>query len=382
MNIERLENETDAQLMLRVCSLKDQIGTWEEVTEILNNLTGNSYSESTYRKKYKKFMQESAMEDELKKERVKIQTLNLERNYVDRTAARQELYYEYLHDIISTLPVPKFKHVASINKDSNVEYIMTIADVHYGASFISMNNKYSLEEAVHRFSELYAKTINFVREHKISNIRIASLGDIIQGMLRINDVRLNDSSVVRATVEISRIMSNFLNELSEYVNIDYYHVPYANHTQLRPLGTKASELAYEDMEFVIGNYIKDMCRDNERITIHFAEEGKQFIRIPMTGSEIVAMHGHQIKNLDSALNDMSNLLNRHIDYLLLAHTHSGRTVPGHEASYLDTEVLVSSSFVGSDPYSDSIFKGSKAAVQVYGFDSRHGHTETYKFILN
>jgi hypothetical protein len=38
--------------------------------------------------------------------------------------------------------------------------------------------------------------------------------------------------------------------------------------------------------------------------------------------------------------------------------------------------------IGSDPYSDSIMKGSKAAAKVYGFDNLHGHTETYKFILN
>lgn len=47
MEYERLKNETDAQLFLRICQLKDQIGTWQDVADILNELTGNSYSEST-----------------------------------------------------------------------------------------------------------------------------------------------------------------------------------------------------------------------------------------------------------------------------------------------------------------------------------------------
>jgi hypothetical protein len=46
------------------------------------------------------------------------------------------------------------------------------------------------------------------------------------------------------------------------------------------------------------------------------------------------------------------------------------------------EVLTASSFIGSDPYSDSLYKGSKGAVDIYGFDERYGHTETYKIILN
>ena len=55
----------------------------------------------------------------------------------------------------------------------------------------------------------------------------------------------------------------------------------------------------EDLEYLIGNYIKDLCRDNTRINIYLAEEGKQYIEIPILGFEIIAIHGHQIKNIES-----------------------------------------------------------------------------------
>jgi hypothetical protein len=62
--------------------------------------------------------------------------------------------------------------------------------------------------------------------------------------------------------------------------------------------------------------------------------------------------------------------------------HSGQEIPNNEYSTLDTEILVSPSFCGSDPYADSLFKGNRAAVKIYGFNYIYGHTESYKIILN
>jgi hypothetical protein len=55
MEFQRLENESDEELIYRVCSQKEIIGTWEQVKDILNELTGNDFGESTYRKKYSAF---------------------------------------------------------------------------------------------------------------------------------------------------------------------------------------------------------------------------------------------------------------------------------------------------------------------------------------
>ena len=55
MDFQRLPNETDEQLVLRVCSCKDSIGSWSKVSEVLNGLLNNNFDESTYRKRYKEF---------------------------------------------------------------------------------------------------------------------------------------------------------------------------------------------------------------------------------------------------------------------------------------------------------------------------------------
>lgn len=396
---KRLENESDEELIYRVTSDKDKIGSWQDVADILNDLLGTEYTESKFRKQRQafdrmfsanqyKFIDSSLYTKELdkklediRKERIKLQTANIERGRIDRNESRQEMYYEYIGNTCTSLPLPEFQPLYC-DDENEIEYLMTLADVHYGAKFTSENNKYSPEIAKERFEYLSGQVIDFIQKHSVSKLHIVSLGDLVQGILRISDLKINDSTVVKATVEISRLIALFLRELSVYAKIEYYHAPSANHTQIRPLGSKASEIADEDLEYLIGNYIKDLCSINERISIHLAYYGKQYIEIPIMGNEIIAMHGHQLKNIENSIRDLSMLRRSFIDYLILGHFHSGKEIPSFEGCYNDTEILISPSFIGSDPYSDSIMKGSKASVKIYGFSNVFGHIETYKMILN
>ena len=50
MEYRRFENETEEELIYRICSQKDTIGTWNDVADILNNLLNYEYTESRYRK--------------------------------------------------------------------------------------------------------------------------------------------------------------------------------------------------------------------------------------------------------------------------------------------------------------------------------------------
>lgn len=398
MGYKRYENESEEELIYRVCKDKDLIGNWEQVSEILNKILNYEYTSSKYRKQYQSFQKmlkanQSKFTDSnkqleeikkqieiLRKERIKNQTVNIERNRVDRSESRQELYYENIGSICNSVPLPIFREL-NINSGKE-KYVVTLADIHYGAKFKSENNEYSPLIAKERFNELRDNLIEFINQKDLNELSIVSLGDVLQGILRVSDLKINDSSVVKATVEISHLIAIMINDLSEYCNINYYHALSANHTQIRPLGTKSSELADEDLEYVIGNYIKDLCKDNERIKVVLADDNKQYVKVNIFDYEILAMHGHQIKNIENSLKDISMLRHKFVDYLLLGHYHNGKEIPSQESTYIDTEILISPSFIGSDPYSDSLMKGNKSAVKIYGFDETKGHNETYKIVLN
>lgn len=400
-NYARLDGETDQELIYRICSEKDKIGTWSDVKNILNRILHKTYGESTYRKSYQSFnkMMEANRNkfvnsneqleeinkqiEELKRERIKLQTSNIERNRIDRSVSRQEMYYEYVGNAITSLPLPEFNPFPIENKEGEtIEYLVALSDMHYGATFKSENNEYSPDIARDRLVYLTEELVQFTQKNKIGKLNIVCLGDVLQGLIHLTDLKINDSTVVKSCVEICRLIAMMLNTLSAYTQIEYYHVPSANHTQIRALGARANELMDEDLEYLIGNYIKDLCRDNKRINVHLASEGKQYLIIPVNGYDVIAMHGHQIKNIENSIKDISMMRREFTDYLLLGHLYAGKQIVAHEGCCNDSEVLVAGSFVGSDSYSDSLFKGSKASVSIYGFDYVYGHTETYKIILN
>ena len=406
MVFKKLENENESQYIYRIGQAKDNgliNDTWDNIAIKINTELGKPENEwkgeSVYRKKYLNFKEArdnhvfdvptNQQIDELKntineirEEKIKIQTLNIERNRYDREESRQALFYEYVGSQINSLPLPEFKPLYRLNENNKVNYLVCIADIHYGASFVSRNNEYSPEIFKERLSFLATYLLEFINRKKIDTITIAELGDTIQGILRISDLKLNDSSVVKAVVEISRLLAEFLNELSKYVNIEYYHVGTSNHSQIRPLGTKANQFVDEDLEYVIGNYISDLLKNNFRVNVHLVNNGEHFIEIKGLGYKVIAAHGHQFNNLETAVRDMSMSLGEFVDYLVVGHYHNAKNVDIAEGCTYNMELLCCPSFVGSDPYADSLMKGSKAATVVYGFDEIYGHTETYKFILN
>lgn len=394
---KRFENETDEELIYRICEDKEQIGSWQNVANIINELTGNDFGESTYRKKYQAFKKmleanqskfvdsEAQLKEieiqkrELQKERNKLYATKTEYSRQIRQQSRFELFYENVANEISLYDVPNFRYINTLNQKN--EYILSIADIYAGANFVTETNDYSFEEITKRFEKLYTDVVNFVLDKNISNLKVLCMGDDIQGILRLSDLQLNESSVVKATVFVAKTIARFLNDLSEYCFIDYYHCPTSNHSQTRPLGTKASEIASEDVEYVICNYIKDVLVNNSRIIPHM-NFGYEYIEIPIFDFKTIAMHGHTINNIDNVLKDLTYHKKTFYTTVFLAHYHAAKMGTVGEMSDTDCEVIVCPSFVGSCPYSEKLMKGAKPSCCIYGYDKKYGHLETYKFILN
>ena len=88
---------------------------------------------------------------ELQKERNKLYATKTEYSRQVRQQSRFELFYENVANEVSLYEVPNFKYV-DISKHQN-EYILSIADIHAGANFVTETNEYSLEEITKRFEK-------------------------------------------------------------------------------------------------------------------------------------------------------------------------------------------------------------------------------------
>ena len=315
--------------------------------------------------------------EELIKERMKLQTTKIEYNRNLRKDSRFEMFYENINDARDRLPMPVFEEL--ICEEQEGEYVLALADIHYGAFFESINNSYSREEVQRRFGKLIAKLKVLIHKNEINKLNIIELGDTIQGMLRLSDVKLNDIPVVDSVVEVSRLIATFLNELSRYTEITYRQVMASNHSQNRYLGTKANEMPNEDMERVIGNYIKDLVANNSRVEVVLSE--RDYDSFELSKQKILTLHGHQIKNINNAIRDYSMLHRTFYDICFVAHFHGGKQMSVAEGNG-NTEIVVCPSFIGSDPYSDSLKIGSKGMCRLFKIEENQGITEQYTIILN
>ena len=137
MEFKRYENETDDELIYRICSQKEMIGCWQDVADILNDILDENYNESKYRKAYqaqKKIIdlkQESLadineqlneledLKNELYKERVKLQDVQRLKRKDLREESRFENLLEVLENLqLSNITINEYK---PINKNEKRE---------------------------------------------------------------------------------------------------------------------------------------------------------------------------------------------------------------------------------------------------------------------
>ena len=404
-NLGRKLNESEADFINRICGYRvEKRWKWQEIADFINDELGYNFSESKYRKNYAreqiayyKGLEDASGESGEQHEETEFtdKELDLREKYkgasenvpyyrLMRQDSRFERFYKLVGENIKALEPPKLSVDAEHFKrdaENGNRFVMSLADLHIGACFESINNRYSMEIARQRFEFLLDELKFFVVEHDIGELTILSLGDVVQGILRVSDLKLNEAPVVEAFVFAMRLLAEFLNELSRFCVVDFKQICYSNHDQLRPLGTKASELAAEDMGKILLAYLQDVLRKNERVKIEGDVE-RDYFEFKIFDFNCIALHGHQVKNVKDLYKDLANRHRVFYDYIFLGHSHSTKEFVNAEGEHHDCETLVTSSFCGSDKYSDSLFVGSKASVRIYEFHSQLGRIASYKIILN
>lgn len=400
MDFKRYDGETEEQLLYRIGKIKDELGySWQEIANIMNELLDYDYSESKYRKAFKKmlnsnevytFEEKSNYDEELEKlnnlkqdiksERIKLQTLNLERNRLNREDARQELFYEQIGQYIKSKNVEKFKPIYK-PKNKNMKYLLGIADIHANAKWKTNTNEYSMDIVSQRFMKLLVEIIQFIKEKELDELNIVLLGDLIDGCLRMSNLQTMDSTVAKSVADISDMLIGFLETLVErtHIHINLFDVVYSNHSMPRFLQNYDIR---EDLGYTINRYIRTGLRNNQNIDIYSPLDGDICLDFKIWDFNVIGFHGHTEKNQSEAIKNFTMERRKLYDYAVNGHLHSNQRTSISIGGLHDVENIQFPSFCGDDPYSNSIHKTSKGACMICGFDKDYGYIEDYKIILN
>ena len=404
MEWTRLENESEEHLLMRLATHKDEIGTWDDIAAIMNELTGKSHTESKWRKDCKAYRQQGINFDdlyedksdnisstsssnssidlqriELEKERKKLQTEKIEYNKWLRENARDEMIFEQIHNAISQLKPLSYPPVVN-EYAGDKEYLLCFGDTHYGAEFEikglsgEVINAYSPDIFERRMWELQAKVIDICGKEEISVLNIVELGDFLDGLLRISQLMRLRYGVVDSTIHYSEFISKWLNNLSAYVKIRYQNT-YGNHDQLRMLGQPKNTFTDDNMGKIISAFIK--CRLENNPNFEFIENPTSYIYMNLCGYNVLGIHG-EVKNMEKSLHEFSKMYGVKIDYLLAGHLHHSKI----QDVGSDSKVINIPSIIGTDPYAQSLGKVSDSGANLFVFEEGKGISCQYNIKLN
>ena len=397
MEYKRYEGETEDELIYRICSQKDQIGTWKDVRDILNNLLNYSYNESTYRKKYQYFNKllyansskfadseaqlETLREEkrELEKLKKQIQTEKIEYNKWLREEARDKLITEKIVNAINNQEKFDIPSPIIIDTISKREGLLCFGDEHVGTEFVVKGlfgetiNEYNLDVFYRRMSDLLTQTVKIIKKENIDILNIFSLGDFTDGVLRVSQLKNLKYGVVESTVLYANYISEWLNELSKYVKIRFQTVQ-GNHSQLRLLDKVKGTFEHENMEMIVSNTIKYRLKDNPNFKYIDTMNGMMINKI--CGFNFVGIHG-EVKSMEQALKDYQLMYDIKIDYLIAGHLHHSKS----ETIGIDKEVINVPSIIGVDPYSIKLRKTSNAGATLLIISEEYGKEIEYSIKL-
>ena len=312
------------------------------------------------------------------KERQKLRDEKLEYNRLLREEARDELITERICEAVRELPslvVPEPLPISETRKEG----IVVFADTHYGAEFEirglhgEVINRYSPEVFEERMEQFLAEIERVVTEEGLTSIKVYSLGDELDGTLRVSQLMKLKYGVVESTIRYSDYISRWLTALSRFVNVEY-QMSEGNHTELRMLGQPKGTFTKDNMSSIIREFIAVRMEENPNFRMKRNESGLIFDRV--AGYNLLGIHG-EVKNLASAIQEFSNIYDTTIDVLLAGHKHhfAGETVG------INRDVIGVPSIIGVDDYSIQMRKAANAGAVVLILEEGLGVTKQYNLKL-
>lgn len=247
---KRFENETDEELVFRICNDKEQIGSWQDVADIINELTGNDYGESTYRKKFQAFQkmlaanQSKFVDSDTQLKEIEVQKRELERkkiqfrdernawqkqNYID---ARVEQKLDLLEEELLSQGKINFDIHDNVNIISDNDMLIILSDFHIGQCFRSIWGAYNSDIAKKRINQLLNEIIAIQKAHNSEKCYISLQGDMLSGNIHKTIQVTNRENVIDQIKIASELISSFCYELTKIFSVVFLSSVCGNHSRM------------------------------------------------------------------------------------------------------------------------------------------------------
>lgn len=334
---KRYENESDEELIFRVCSDKELIGSWQDVADVLNELLHTEYTESKFRKQYQAFNKmlnankDKFIDSNKQSEEVAVQKRELERmkiqyrdernawqkqNYTD---ARVEEKLNKLEEELLSLGKVNFEEHKQVTTTSDNDLLVILSDFHIGQTFKSHSGEYNTDIAKRRLNQLLDNIISIQKLHKSQNCYVSLQGDMISGNIHKSIQVTNRENVIEQIKIATELITSFCYELTKHFKDVFMSNVVGNHTRI---DVKNDALHDERLDDLIGwsvglslNGISNFHTLKNNIDVGIAE-------IDIRGKTYIAVHGDMDSYCKSGVQNLCLSIGKIPFAITYGHLHS------------------------------------------------------------
>lgn len=312
-------------------------------------------------------------QQELKKERFK---LNDERNRLNtllRTEARWEAVVEYLKQTVESYTYEPTDYIVYKQYEGgNSEASLLLSDWHIGTEFSTFHNTFGLDIAKSRANRLRADVINYCELHKVNTLHIEILGDMISGNIHLTTRLSNNENVIQQVVETSELLGKFIYEIAQVVpNVKLVYC-IGNHGRVSP-NVKES-IAEENFEYLIRWYLETKLAELGNVAWVYNTIDSEVAYYELDcGRKIASCHGHREKNYKDATKNLTHYFGVcQVDEVHMGHFHNHQVI---------NNVVINGSFMGTDQYAQQLRYNDVASQTLRVYDDK-GNFVTYQINLS
>ncbi len=352
---------------LRKALQPSEYGGYAIYKYLKNNIVNETINEDTIAK------QIEVAQREIYKERQKLRDEKNEYNAWLREQSRIELFYERIDESVDRMLSKKARVIPSpiLVNENDDKAVISFADPHYGAYFKiegfngEILNEYNPEIFAKRMWNLRDEILEFCKIHNIKNVSIVDLGDSVEGILHLSQLKSLRGNIVDDILDYADFIDDWLTSLSKDLYIDLY-TSEGNHSDLRLLTGKKGDFPHENLEKIYSRTIKKAFKNNPNVCIHESLNGLNYFNV--NGYNILTAHGNKENNIKNSINDYEDTYNIDIDYFLVGHLHSKNEFEVSKGK----EVIQVRSVMGINDFSRDIKKTSESGATMFTIRKNYG----------
>lgn len=321
--------------------------------------------------------------DDIKAEKLKVQTANLEYNAAQRAEARNDMFHEQLIAAVNRLEPIKRQHVKyhPIDSDTKTTALLAISDMHAGSTFEikgmygEVVNAYSWDIMCSRMWSLLDKIAD--DDLAFDDLTVAILGDCFEGILRESSLTKLREPVVDTVIRFGEFMANWLVAVSEHLDCPINVVTIGGNHDVVRLLTSRPQFEGENLTKIVVEFLKLRLAGFDYITV----DDYQDVAIKnIRGTNIMFQHGED-KDLKDTLDYFGNLYNVDCDEILAGHLHRPESKAIGYADVGDRLLTRVGSIVGVDAFAKKIRVSARPSAYMAMYTDDQGKTWSRNYYL-